>query len=109
MTESQQLVFARLAARANRAGIDRESLETLTVAEAITLINEADEERRAWDRLTDHRTAALMALIANCHRKKGAQTFKPSDFLPAAEAAEPATDEDMENQFHAFAAALNAK
>jgi hypothetical protein len=88
------ITLARLAARAKRAGVDRESLDTLTVGEVLRLIKEADRERRQWDRLADARSASLMALIANCHRKKNARAFKPADFMAPVE-----DDEEDETQF----------
>lgn len=104
------LSLARLAARAKRAGIDRVVLQTLTVGEALTLIREADKERRAWERLADMRSASQMALLANCHRKKGTRAYKPADFMPPddeEDTREP-TDEEQEQQLIQMARTLGA-
>lgn len=105
------LSLARLAARAKRAGIDRVVLQTLTVGETLTLIREADKERRAWERLADMRSASQMALLANCHRKKGTRAYKPADFMPADEDEEDArelTDAEQEAQLIQMARTLGA-
>ena len=109
--DSFALSFARLASRARRAGIDRDVLETLTVGEVLQLIKEADRERKQWDRLADARSASLMALIANCHRRKGAKAFKPADFMATDDddddGPEP-TDAELEQHLIQIARALGA-
>jgi hypothetical protein len=72
-------------------------------------------ELEPWDEMRgDLRNAMLMALLANINRKKGAQPFRPSDFMPDFERAsagpkEAMSDEQMEAAFRAFAAAANAE
>lgn len=109
--DSFALSFARLASRAKRAGIDGELLDTLTVGEALLLIKEADRERKQWDRLADARSASLMALIANCHRRKGAKAFKPADFMAPDDedddGPEP-TEAELEQHFINMAKTLGA-
>ena len=108
--ESFALSFARLASRARRAGIDRDVLDTLTIGETLLIIKEADRERKQWERLADARSASLMALIANCHRRKGAKAFKPADFMAPEDdddTPEP-TDAELEQHITNMAKALGA-
>ena len=85
-------------------------MDTLTVGEVLTLIREADRERRQWERLADIRSASQMALIANCHRRKGARAFKPADFMAEDEDEEtaPLTEAEQEQQLINMARALGA-
>lgn len=99
--------LARLAAKARRAGVDRDDLERLTVGEILTVIHDSDEERKTWDRNHDQRTAAMLAMMANIHRKKGTRAFQPADFMPAPE-AEQETYEDAERIFHQMADLIGA-
>lgn len=110
--ESFELSLARLASRAKRAGIDSEFFWTLTVGEIHQIITEHLKELRAWDKAHDRRTAAMMALQANFHRRKNARPFRPDDFLAEDEddfeACEP-SEEERKQQFINFAKALGAQ
>ncbi len=97
MPQSFQLLFARLAASAARAGLPLALLLTLTPVEAGQIVLEHREEREAWDGLHNHRTAAMLAMTANCHRRPGSRAYRAKDFLPR-------TDEDAEADFRAMAA-----
>jgi hypothetical protein len=45
-------------------------------------MDDAAQEWIAKQQPANARTAELLAMTANCHRKKGARAFKAADFLP---------------------------
>ena len=70
----------RLAARLGMtlAELDaRMSSSELTQWMAFDTLEPIDSERRA-----DLRAGIIASTIANCHRRRDAQPFKPSDFMP---------------------------
>ena len=74
--------FALLAARAHRCGVAWELFLTLTVAEIREVLEDAAQEWIAKEQPANNRIAELLAMTANCHRKKGAPAFKAAHFLP---------------------------
>jgi hypothetical protein len=45
-------------------------------------MEDAAEEWLAKEQPANNRIAELLAMTANCHRKKGSRAFKAADFLP---------------------------
>lgn len=46
------------------------------------MLEDAIAEWAAKEKPANQRTAELLAMTANCHRKKGQRPFKAADFLP---------------------------
>ncbi len=79
------------------AGITTAEFWRLTPAECDDIAREAIDDRLAWDKRNDWRTASLMCLIANIHSDR---EYTIQHFLPGGD-VDP-TDEELENKLHAI-------
>lgn len=101
MPQSFQLILARIVRIACLAGVPSALAMDMTPVELAAIGDEYMEERIAEHEAANYRTAALMAMQANCHRKKASRPLKPEDFLPK-------RDQTPEEMFATLALAMGA-
>lgn len=51
------------------------------MTEIVTVMEDAAQEWADKQQPANHRAAELLAMTANCHRRKNSRTFKAADFL----------------------------